>query len=214
MEKKVSALSEELESLRASKDKVYEEVTATEVERTKADQEILRIAEQRKERKIAHFEIMQELESLQEEIQRLRTENPDYQPPSAATVEQLKNQVEKLERRMRALEPVNMKALEEYNQTDERQRELNDNLNTLAQEKDEIGTRIAGYDELKRRTFMEAFEAINLNFQEIFAELSNGHGKLELENPGDPFTGGLIIRPSRATRRCSASKRSPAAKSR
>ncbi len=194
MEKKVSALSEELESLRASKDKVYEQVTTTEVERTKADQEILRIAEQRKERKIAHFEIMNELESLQEEIVRLRTENPDYQPPNAASVEQLKHQVEKLERRMRALEPVNMKALEEYNQTDERQKELTDNLNMLGQEKDEIGQRIAGYDELKRRTFMEAFDAININFQEIFAELSNGHGKLELENPADPFAGGLIIR--------------------
>jgi chromosome segregation protein len=194
MEKKVSALSDELESLREAKDQIHEKVTATEVERTKADQEILHVGEQRKERKIAHFEITKELESLQEEITRLRAENPDYQPPNAATVEQLKHQVERLERRMRALEPVNMKALEEYNHTDERQKELNEHLDTLGMEKDVILQRIAGYDELKRKTFMEAFDAINLNFQEIFAELSHGHGRLELENPADPFAGGLIIR--------------------
>ena len=41
---------------------------------------------------------------------------------------------------------------------------------------------------------MEAFDAINLNFQDIFAELSHGHGRLELENPENPFQGGLIIR--------------------
>ncbi len=41
---------------------------------------------------------------------------------------------------------------------------------------------------------MEAFDAININFQDIFAELSHGHGKLELENPENPFEGGLIIR--------------------
>ncbi|HEY9777046.1 MAG TPA: chromosome segregation protein SMC [Planktothrix sp.] len=194
MEKKVSELSAELETLREAKEKIHERVTKTEVERTKADQEILRIGEVRKERKIAHFEILRELESLQEEIQRLRAENPDYQPPSAATVEQLRHQVERLERRMRALEPVNMKALEEYNQTDERQKELNGNLETLGHEKDEISQRIAGYDDLKKKTFLTAFDAINLNFQDIFAELSNGHGRLELENPLDPFAGGLVIR--------------------
>ena len=34
---------------------------------------------------------------------------------------------------------------------------------------------------------MEAFDAINANFQEIFAELSRGHGRLELENPDSPI---------------------------
>jgi chromosome segregation protein len=95
---------------------------------------------------------------------------------------------------MRALEPVNMKALEEYNQTDERQKELNQNLDTLTHEKEEIELRILGFGEMKKNTFMVAFDAININFQQIFAELSHGHGRLELENPEDPFSGGLIIR--------------------
>ena len=194
MEAKVSTLSEELEQLRKGKESLYEQITGGEIERTKTDQEIVRVQEQRKERNFAKFDLERELETLRTEIEQLRAENPDYTPPSAANVEQLKHQVERLEKRMRALEPVNMKALEEFNQTDERQREMTEHLNTLGSERDQIGTRIAGYDELKKHTFMEAFDAINQNFQDIFAELSHGHGKLELENPSSPFEGGLIIR--------------------
>jgi chromosome segregation protein len=194
MEQKVKEISAELESLHATKEKIHEKILSTEVDKAKTEQDIERVTEQRKERKFAHFELIRELESMQGEIARLREENPDYQPPSAGTVEQLKNQVDRLERRMRALEPVNMKALEEYNQTDERQKELNANLETLADEKVQIEQRIAGYDELKKQTFMTAFDAINANFQEIFAELSHGHGRLELENPESPFQGGLVIR--------------------
>ena len=47
---------------------------------------------------------------------------------------------------------------------------------------------------MKKTTFLEAFNAVNTNFQEIFAELSHGTGRLELENPEAPFEGGLIIR--------------------
>jgi chromosome segregation protein len=194
MEKKVLELSSELESLRTEKEKAYEAVTEGEIERTKINQDLLHLEEQRKDRKLLQFDLLKDLSVLQEEIQRLLEENPNYEPPSAANVEQLKHQVEKLERRMRALEPVNMKALEEFNQVDERQRELNSFLGILTTEKEEIIIRIAGYDELKKRTFMEAFDAINTNFQDIFAELSSGTGRLELEFPDSPFEGGLIIR--------------------
>jgi chromosome segregation protein len=194
MEKKVKDLSTELEDMRAEKEKAHEAITAGEVAKTKIDQDLIHLNEQRQERKLLQFDLLKDLTALQEEIERLKTENPNYEPPSAANVEQLKTQVERLEKRMRALEPVNMKALEEYNQTDERQKELNEHLLTLTNEKEEIILRINGYDELKKRTFLETFEAINLNFQEIFAELSHGHGRLELENPERPFEGGLIIR--------------------
>jgi chromosome segregation protein len=194
MEKKVKELSAELEELRAIKEKAHEAVTEEEISKTKINQDLIHLNDQRQERKLLQFDLLKDLNVLQDEIERLQTENPDYQPPTQANVEQLKHQVERLEKRMRALEPVNMKALEEYNKTNERQLELTEHIATLAKEKEEIIQRISGYGELKKRTFMEAFDAINKNFQDIFAELSHGHGKLELENPENPFEGGLIIR--------------------
>ena len=87
-----------------------------------------------------------------------------------------------------------MKALDAFKHTEQRKVELDENLETLAVEKEEIIQRISGYDQLKKETFLEAFNAVNENFQAIFQELSHGHGKLELENPESPFEGGLIIR--------------------
>lgn len=194
MDRKVQDLSDELQQLRDQKDGIHEKVTQVEVKKTKCDQAMIHIAEERQQRQLARFDLEQELAGLKEQKEQILADNPGYEPPSAGTVEQLRAQVDRLDRRMRALEPVNMKALEEYNQTEARQRELTDNLNTLTAEKEEIIQRIAGYDELKKNTFMEAFEAVNQNFQQIFAELSHGHGRLELEDPENPFGGGLIIR--------------------
>lgn len=194
MERKVSEISEELESLRAKKDKIHDMVTAQEIAKTKLDQEVIRIIEQRKQHQMAHFDVARELATVKQDIEVLLQENPNYEPPNTKTVEELKREVDRLEKRMRALEPVNMKALEDYNTTEQRQQELDENLATLESEKEEIIQRINGYGELKKKTFMEAFDAINENFQAIFAELSHGHGKLELEHPDAPFDGGLVIR--------------------
>jgi chromosome segregation protein len=194
MERKSSELSEELQKLHDEKDVVNEKITACEVEKSKIDQNILHLQEERHKRKLQYHALREELHKIKEELKQLLEDQPDYQPPNAATVEELVKQIERLEKRMRALEPVNMKALEEYNTTKNRQDELQDYLNTLTTEKEEINQRIAGYDELKKKTFMEAFDAINHNFQEIFADLSHGHGRLELENPESPFEGGLVIR--------------------
>ena len=194
MESKVKELSAELEDLRQEKEKAHEAVTAGEIKRTKYETDLRHMTEQEQERKLQQFDLLKDLSALNEEIQAIKAANPDFQPISQANVEQLKHQVEKLERRMRALEPVNMKALDEYQLAADRHTELQTNIDTLMNEKDEIGLKISGFDELKKRTFMEAFDAINKNFQDIFAELSRGHGRLELENPDSPFTGGLIIR--------------------
>ncbi|MBI1270943.1 chromosome segregation protein SMC [bacterium] len=194
MEKKVADISKELDSLREKKDKIHNQVTEDEIERTKLDQEVKRINEQRKEHKLIHFELERDLNHVREQIKEVLETNPDYEPPSQSTVDDLKKQVERLERRMRSMEPVNMKALDEFNHTEQRKMELDENLETLAVEKEEIIQRISGYDQLKKETFLEAFNAVNENFQAIFQELSHGHGKLELENPESPFEGGLIIR--------------------
>lgn len=194
MESKVKELSAELEDLRQEKEKAHEAITAGEIKRTKIEQDLRHLSEQEQQRKLRQFDLLKDLTAVQEQIELIKAANPDFQPLSQANVEQLKNQVEKLERRMRALEPVNMKALDEYNIAEERHHELQTNIDVLLNEKAEVEQKISGFDELKKRTFMEAFDAININFQEIFAELSRGHGRLELENPDSPFTGGLIIR--------------------
>ena len=94
---------------------------------------------------------------------------------------------------MEELEPVNMLAIDEYDETKERQDDLQDRKDTLEDEKEAINDRIEGFEEEKREKFTEAFEAINEQFQEVFSELSDGHGELVLDDPDEPFESGLTI---------------------
>ena len=84
-----------------------------------------------------------------------------------------------------------MLAIEEYERTQERLVELTEKLTTLESERTELLLRIENFRTLRYQSFREAFDAIDVNFQSIFAELSDGDGHLQLDNPEDPFQGGL-----------------------
>jgi chromosome segregation protein len=91
------------------------------------------------------------------------------------------------------MEPVNMLALEEYDRTQTRLEELTQKLATLDEERTELLLRIENFTTLRQKAFKEAFDAVNLNFQGIFAELSDGDGYLQLDDPHDPFASGLNL---------------------
>jgi len=110
-----------------------------------------------------------------------------------AQLEQLRKELNSLGKRLQAMEPVNMLALEEYEQTQSRLEELSAKLTTLKAERNELLLRIENFTTLRLSAFKEAFEVVNRNFQEIFALLSEGDGYLELEDPEDPFKGGLNL---------------------
>lgn len=125
-------------------------------------------------------------------------ELPDPVPeiPEAAQKESLsglEEQMRSLSKRLQVMEPVNMLALEEYERTNARLAELTEKLTTIAAERTELLLRIENFRTLRFQAFREAFDAVNENFQTIFAELSEGDGFLQLENPEDPFEGGLNL---------------------
>ncbi|MGB0561300.1 MAG: chromosome segregation protein SMC [Spirulinaceae cyanobacterium] len=122
-----------------------------------------------------------------------RLQNPVSFETHAAQLEHLQRQLQNLQRRLEAMEPVNMLALEEYEQTEQRHQELTEKLKTLAEERTELLLRIEKFTTLRLRAFSTAFDAVNENFQNIFATLSQGDGYLDLENAADPFTGGLNL---------------------
>jgi chromosome segregation protein len=118
-------------------------------------------------------------------------ENPEPVDPEALGV--LQDRIRSLKRRMEAMEPVNMLALEAYEEANNRLEELQGKLDTLAAESNELLLRIENFTTLRLQAFKEAFDAVNENFQNIFAELSDGDGYLQLDDPQDPFNGGLNL---------------------
>jgi len=150
---------------------------------------------QRQKRSETRQERQQQLAALEAELAAQAADLPDPLPeiPSGTDLEEVKKQIRSLQRRLEALEPVNMLALEEYEQTQTRLQELSDKLETLQEERTELLLRIENFTTLRRQAFQEAFEVVNHNFSDIFAQLSDGDGYLQLDDPQNPFNGGLNL---------------------
>jgi chromosome segregation protein len=137
----------------------------------------------------------EELATLQPQLQEKQAELPDPLPsvPEQVKLDELHQEIKTLQKRLHAMEPVNMLALEEYERTQKRLEELSQKLSTLEAERTELLLRIENFTTLRLRAFTEAFDAVNQNFQTIFLEFSEGDGFLQLDNPQDPFAGGLNL---------------------
>ncbi|MGB1775616.1 MAG: chromosome segregation protein SMC [Synechococcus sp.] len=190
---------------------------------TKQQQELQEsFGEQRRARDAAEAEVGRQRQALQQaqfNLERLKEERlalieeqrngavrlqemehalPDPRPEISdaireAGLEALQIELQAIQRRMEALEPVNMLALEELEALEQRLNELNERLDVLSQEREELLLRIETVATLRQEAFMEAFSAVDGHFREIFASLSDGDGHLQLENPDDPLEGGLTL---------------------
>ena len=174
-------------------------------EKTSRDRLEQRLREQRTQIQQQEWQRQKLLETQQERrhqlaeaealVQQQGAELPDPLPeiPADLNLEDLHRELRSLQRRLEAMEPVNMLALEEYQHTEERLADLSQKLATLEEERTELLLRVETFTTLRRKAFQEAYDAVNENFQTIFAELSDGDGHLQLEDGEDPFNGGLNL---------------------
>ena len=131
-------------------------------------------------------------------LEQLKKDLPDPLPVlseevRAAGLEALQDELRRVQQRMEALEPVNMLALQELEELEQRLAELEERLEVLRKEREELLLRIETVATLRLEAFLEAFREVDGHFRTIFAGLSDGEGHLQLENPDDPLEGGLTL---------------------
>jgi chromosome segregation protein len=142
--------------------------------------------------------LAEEQRNQAERLARMERELPDPQPEipeelREAGLESLQEELRRIQQRMEALEPVNMLALEELEQLEQRLSDLEERLEVLSKEREELLLRIETVATLRQEAFLEAFTAVDGHFRSIFADLSDGEGHLQLENPEQPLEGGLTL---------------------
>ncbi|HEV2352413.1 MAG TPA: chromosome segregation protein SMC [Terriglobia bacterium] len=99
-----------------------------------------------------------------------------------------------LKARIEALGPVNMMALEELQDAEDRFTFLETQRQDLLVSINDTAQAIKEIDEVSRRQFLQAFEAINRNFAESFRTLfGGGVGEMRLSDDGDPDSGLDIV---------------------
>ncbi|MEF8786711.1 MAG: chromosome segregation protein SMC [Haloarculaceae archaeon] len=183
----VAELEEELAELKAEREDLREDVDEARQVRDEQKETVQRV-----EDKLATAR--EEAERLEWEIDELAGEVGEFDPEKIPDHDEVESEITRLEAEMTALEPVNMLAIEEYDEVQAALEDLLDKKETLVEEAEGIRDRIATYESRKKETFMESYNAIDEQFQDIFERLSNGSGRLHLEDEEDPFEGGLTMK--------------------
>ena len=133
--------------------------------------------------------------SLQQRIEQLGGDADELAKglPEDAHPAEWEEQNEKLTQQITRLEPVNLAAIDEYEEEGKRKDYLDKQNDDLCQALSTLESAIAKIDRKTRTRFKETFERVNKGVQELFPRLfGGGHGYLELTGE-DLLTTGVAI---------------------
>ena len=118
----------------------------------------------------------------------------DYTPPENVDFAAMAAEIDDLRGRMARLGNVNLDAINELGQLEERQKFLTAQIADIVEAKRQLEELIGKIDDDSRSRFQETFNAIRAEFQEMFRKLFGG-GKADvvLENPEDILESGIDI---------------------
>src|SRR6266446_9361536 len=102
--------------------------------------------------------------------------------------------ITELTRQLDNMGPVNLDAVHEYDELEERYRFLENQNNDLTNSRRELLDVIAQINSTTRKLFAETFSQVRVNFREMFAELfDGGRADLSLVDENDPLNCGIEI---------------------
>lgn len=174
-------------------DKV-DQIDSSLAEENKLQQQLL--GEQTKievEKNRAEIKLDNSLQYLQEEYS-LTFERAILDYPRTTEKEEAKTEVKRLKREIERLGPVNINAIEQYEQVNERHEFLVSQRDDLLDAKDQLFETMDEMDQEVKIRFSEVFEAIRNQFKQVFPNMfGGGRAELILTNPEDLLNTGVEI---------------------
>ncbi len=120
--------------------------------------------------------------------------SPEPEDAFAIDWERIDAMVRELDQRLDAMGPVNLDAIQEYDELEQRHAFLEKQNDDLTNAKTELLATIAKINNTTKTLFAETFEKIRVNFSEMFTELfGGGKANLLLTDESDPLESGIDI---------------------
>ncbi len=215
LEGSLDAKRERVHQLQEQKIAIEEEIATIQGQKEELEEEQRRIKRELQQYEQQRNEVLGQIQKIKDEINELRVQRarvvekreqaiaesqdhsveilPRAQLPAKINTKKLAGQIEAKQIEIKKLGAINQKAIEEFEEEFKRYEDFVERRDLLAEERQIILDFINQIETEKYRIFMKTFKAIASEFSKIFAELSGGTGKLYLEKPDDPFSGGVII---------------------
>jgi chromosome segregation protein len=199
----------QLRSARDGLSELQEKRGAHSVRQTQLQLQIEHLAEHVMERYRVDLRAFQRDEPLHEKVFRVQFKrlakesvavvvgrSPDDEIPSAeqAPTPDIENLIADLTRQLENMGPVNLEAVQEYDELEERYRFLDGQNNDLTNSRRELLDVIARINATTKDLFAETFSQVRANFREMFAELfGGGRADLQLMDEADALNCGIEI---------------------
>ncbi|MCK5913628.1 MAG: chromosome segregation protein SMC, partial [Desulfuromusa sp.] len=142
-------------------------------------------------------EIQVDIEHVRQGVlERYQVDLREHQVPEATEDEQVRQQqqLKQLQQRIESLGEVNLMAIDEYREQEERYDFLSRQRDDLNQSLDDLQKAINQINRTTRRRFKETFALVNEKFQQIFPRMfSGGQAELRLTDEDDLLETGIDI---------------------
>lgn len=189
---KIAVIDEKIGELVKQKDEIHNSLVELQTNSAVKASEIDRINEQIESFKARRRELEPQLKEASEVLTNSGVDVEKLEPVQIS-IDELNAKIQRLDKRMQELGDVNMRAIVSYEEKAARKEELDTQINTLSTERQSILDKMNGFEQQKKEAFMTTFTAINENFKDIYHQLSEGEGRLILENEKDPLSAGMTI---------------------
>ncbi|KLK88147.1 chromosome segregation protein SMC [Methanoculleus sediminis] len=184
LEARQKEFSDELAGLHERRDRILEEIRVL-------DQRALELSGAMERIRMQISALEERERSLLAELAVLREQAGDVE--TDLDIGAIDTGIAEAERALKKIGAVNMLAIEECDRVAARVEERTEKKEVLSRERMLLLERIEKYEKMKYDAFMTAFTAIDENFRDIFARLTDGSGRLVLDNEEDPFSGGMTF---------------------
>lgn len=189
---KIAVIDAKIGELVKQKEDIHKSLVDLQTNSAVKSSEIDRINEQIEAFKTRRSELEPQLEEASKLLQDAGVEVEKLEPVQIS-IDELNARIQRLDKRMQELGDVNMRAIVSYEEKAARKEELDTQIKTLSTERQSILDKMNGFEQQKKEAFMTTFTAINENFKDIYHQLSEGEGRLILENEKDPLSAGMTI---------------------
>ena len=189
---KIAVIDAKIGELVKEKEEIHKSLVDLQTNSAVKSSEIDRINEQIESFKTRRKELEPQLKEASEILENSGVEIAKLEPVQIS-IEELNTKIQRLDKRMQELGDVNMRAIVSYEEKAARKEELDTQIKTLSTERQSILDKMNGFEQQKKEAFMTTFTAINENFKDIYHQLSEGEGRLILENEKDPLSAGMTI---------------------
>ncbi len=173
----------ELGEARRRVENIDENLRRHEHNRTEAEQQVGEVRNELEQARVGFQEIRVRRETLEEQLRETGLERQSLEEalPEQAEESEWAQKVEQVATRIQRLGPINLAAIEEFAEQQERKKYLDAQYDDVTQALETLENAIRKIDRETRTRFKETFDKVNTGLQALFPRLfGGGHAYLEL----------------------------------